>query len=37
MNVSKKPNPERVYAVIAAILQRRYNVRIDYTIETKGA
>lgn len=37
MNVSKKPNPERVYAAIAAILQRRYNVRIEYTLETKGA
>lgn len=31
----KTPNPERVYAVIAAILERRYNVKIDY--ELKGA
>ena len=28
----KTPNPERVYAVIASILERRYNVKIEYTV-----
>lgn len=40
MNNTKRPNPERVYATIAAILARRYNVRIEYTLtqrERKGA
>lgn len=40
MNNTKRPNPERVYATIAAILQRRYEVRIEYTLthqEPKGA
>lgn len=32
----KTPNPDRVYAVIASILERRYNVKIEYAIETKG-
>lgn len=31
----KTPNPERVYAVIASILERRYDVKIEYTIEPK--
>ena len=31
----KTPNPERVYAVVAAILERRYNVKIEYQL--KGA
>lgn len=30
-----RPNPERVYAAIAAILERRYNVAIDYTLHKK--
>ncbi len=29
------PNPERVYAVIASILERRYNVKIEYTLLKK--
>lgn len=31
----KTPNPERVYAVIASILERRYNVKIDYEVVVK--
>jgi hypothetical protein len=31
------PNPERIYAVVASILERRYNVNIEYTIKPKGA
>lgn len=30
------PNPERVYAVIASILERRYNIKIDYVVKPKG-
>lgn len=29
------PNPERIYAVIANILQRKYAVKIEYTITTQ--
>ncbi len=32
---SKAPNPDRVYAVIASILQRRYDVKIEYTVSPK--
>ena len=31
----KTPNPDRIYAVVASILERRYNVKIEYTV--KGA
>ncbi len=27
------PNPERIYEVIVAILERRYGVKIEYTLE----
>lgn len=40
MNSNKKPNPELIYSTIVAILQRRYDVRIEYTLthrEMKGA
>ena len=31
------PNPERIYAVVASILERRYDVKIEYTIsKNKG-
>lgn len=36
MNISKKPNPERIYEVIARILERRHGVKIDYTIQPKN-
>ena len=36
MNTSKRPNPDRVYAVIATILQRRYDVKIDYILQPKN-
>lgn len=29
----KTPNPDRVYAVIASILERRYTVKIEYTVQ----
>jgi hypothetical protein len=35
MKSNKRPNPERVYEVIATILQRRYDVKIQYTVEPK--
>ena len=36
MTTNKRPSPDRVYAVIATILQRRYGVTIEYTIEKRG-
>lgn len=36
MNTTKGPNPERIYEVIAAILQRRYDVKIEYTLLPKN-
>lgn len=33
----KTPNPDRIYAVVASILERRYNVKIEYTLTPKGA
>lgn len=35
MKSNTTPNPDRVYAVIAAILERRYGVRIEYTVSQK--
>lgn len=40
MDAAKKenpalPNPDRVFAAIAAILERRYNIKIDYVIREK--
>ena len=35
--ISKTPNPDRIYAVIARILERRYGVKIEYTVEAKEA
>ena len=32
----KTPNPERIYAVVASILERRYNVKIEYELKRKG-
>lgn len=29
------PNPDRVYAVLASILERRYNIKIDYEVVVK--
>lgn len=36
MKVTKTPNPDRIFAVINTILQRRYDVKIEYTITTKN-
>jgi hypothetical protein len=33
--MSKTPNPDRIYEVIATILQRRYDVSIEYIITKK--
>lgn len=32
MNTNKRPNPDRIFAVINTILQRRYGVQIEYDI-----
>ncbi len=37
MNTTKTPSPERIFAVVASILERRYGVKIEYTIEAKEA
>ena len=36
MNITKGPNPDRVFAVINTILQRRYDVKIEYIVITKN-
>ena len=35
MHTIQLPNPDRVYAVIASILERRYEVKIDYVVSEK--
>ena len=30
-----KPNPDRIYAVIAQILERRHGVKIEYALTSK--
>jgi hypothetical protein len=35
--MAKAPSPERVYEVINTILQRRYDVKIEYTLEMRPA
>lgn len=38
MNTTKRPNPDRIFAVISTILQRRYSVQISYEVlKRKGA
>ena len=29
------PNPDRVFAAIAAILERRYNIKIEYVVRER--
>ena len=36
MDDIKRPSPDRIFAVINTILQRRYDVKIDYIIQTKN-
>lgn len=36
MNITKMPNPDRIYAVINTILQRRYDVKIEYILQPKN-
>lgn len=36
MKTTNKPNPERIYAALAAILERRYDVKITYSLTTKN-
>lgn len=36
MNTTKTPNPERIFAVVASILERRYSVKIEYTLIPKA-
>ena len=32
----ERPNPDRIFAVVASILERRYDVKIDYVVNLKG-
>jgi hypothetical protein len=32
----KKPNPARIYAALATILERKHEVKITYTIKPKN-
>lgn len=34
--MATKPNAERVYQVITKILQRRYDINIEYVLESPG-
>ena len=36
MNTTTTPNPARIYEVIATILERRYEVAIEYIITPKN-
>lgn len=36
MKNTKTPNPDRIFAAINTILQRRYDVKIEYTLITKN-
>lgn len=35
MKTTKRPNPDRVYAAIVEILQRRHDVKIEYAVIKK--
>ena len=36
MNTTKRPNPDRIFAAINNILQRRYDVKIEYILQLKN-
>ena len=36
MNTTKRPNPDRIFAAINPILQRRYDVKIEYILQLKN-
>ena len=37
MTITKRPSADRIFAVINTILERRYDVKIEYTIlHTEG-
>lgn len=36
MRTTKTPNPDRIYDVIARILERRHGVRISYKLTPKN-
>lgn len=36
MNITKRPSPDRIFAAINTILQRRYDVKIEYIIQSKN-
>ncbi len=36
MKTTNLPNPDRVYAALAKILERKYSVKITYTLKPKN-
>lgn len=36
METTNKPNPERIYATLAKILERKYSVKITYKLIPKN-
>jgi hypothetical protein len=36
MKTTKRPNPDRIFAVVNTILQRRYGVKIEYILQPKN-
>lgn len=36
METTNKPNPERIYATLAKILERKYGVKITYKLYQKS-
>ena len=36
MKTTNQPNPERIYATLARILERKYGVKITYTLKPKN-
>lgn len=35
MKTSNKPNPTRIYEALARIMERKYQVKISYTLTNK--
>ena len=36
MRTANQPNPDRIYAALAKILERKYGVKITYTLKPKN-
>lgn len=36
MKTANTPNPQRIYAALATILERKHSVKINYTLKPKN-